>query len=77
MFDLLFLENLIKSFMLIKIGFLIIDFFYVIFSIILLNQVFAMNNIIREDGNYLILQYISFLYIILGISLFVISLAIL
>lgn len=60
-----------------KICFLIIDVFYILFLFVVLNRVLSMSRVIREVHDVLILKFIVTVNIIFAVSLFLLSLAIL
>jgi hypothetical protein len=62
---------------LIKVGFLAVDFFFILFLIIAVRQVYAMNSIISGSGNPLVIKAAAFLLLIIAISLFLTALVIL
>lgn len=66
-----------NSSFIIKILFAIILFIYVIFTFVIVNQVTTMNKVITEKHSSFILTFIAFLIMILAISLFLLTLAIL
>lgn len=71
------INNFLNIFLLLKIGFLILDFFYIVFLFILLNRIFSMERIFREKHDQVILKSIALFKILLAISLFLLALAIL
>jgi hypothetical protein len=62
---------------LIKIGFLTVDFFFILFLAIAVRQVYAMNSIIGGSGNPFVVKMAAFLLLISAISLFLTALVIL
>lgn len=62
---------------LIKIGFLAVDFFFVLFLIVAVRQVYAMNAIISGNGNPSIVKLTAIILLLIGISLFLTALVIL
>lgn len=71
------IENFLNTFLIFKIGFLILDIFYVVFLFILLNRIFSMERIFREEHDQVILRSIAVFKILLAISLFLLALAVL
>ena len=61
----------------IKIGFLTVDFFFVLFLVIAVRQVYAMNSIISGNGNPLIVKLVVIMLLLIAISLFLTALVIL
>lgn len=70
-------DQLLNPFFLLKIGFLLVIFIYIIFSLVVLNQVSAMNNIIKEVRSSAIIFFLAILNLFLAVSLFIIALVIL
>lgn len=66
-----------NSSFIIKFLFAIILFLYVIFTFVIFNQVSVMNRVITEKHSSFIIAFISFFIMILAISLFLLTLAIL
>lgn len=66
-----------NSAFIIKILFAIILFLYVIFTFVIFNQVTVMNRVITEKHSSFILGFLAFFIMILAISLFGLTLAIL
>jgi hypothetical protein len=60
-----------------KVGFLAVDFFFVLFLVVALRQVYAMNSIISGSGNPLVVKTAAILLLIIAISLFLTALVIL
>lgn len=71
-----FLNDVIASMVLVKIGFLILDFLYVIFLLIVYNQVSSMDKIIAEP-NTPVIKFISIINIFFAAFLFIIAVVIL
>ena len=74
------LSNLIQInqiFMLIKIGFLIIDLAFVVFLVVVVKQVQAMNTIVNDSNDSSIIKSVALLLFLAGISLFLAALVIL
>lgn len=69
--------NLLTLDGLIKIGILILLFLYLVFAFVVLNQVRAMNGIIKELHSSTFVFWISLLHFIFALSLFIVSLVIL
>jgi hypothetical protein len=61
----------------VKIGFLAVDFFFVLFLIVAVRQVYAMNAIISGSGNPLIVKLAVITLLLIAISLFLTALVIL
>jgi len=62
---------------LVKVGFLAIDFFFVLFLVVAVRQVFAMNAIISGSGNPYLIKLAVFALLLVAISLFLTALVIL
>lgn len=60
-----------------KIGFLIADFFVIIFLLIVVKQTFSMDHIVHDSNDSLFIKTFVFLLLFSAVSLFLISLAIL
>lgn len=60
-----------------KIGFLAVDFFFVLFLIVAVKQVYAMNAIISGNGNPFVVKIFVFALLFIAISLFLLALVIL
>jgi hypothetical protein len=60
-----------------KIGFLAVDFFFIMFLIVAVKQVYAMNAIISGNGNPLVVKVAVFILLLIAISLFLTALVIL
>jgi hypothetical protein len=60
-----------------KTGFLAIDFFFVLFLLVAIKQVYAMNAIISGNGNPLVVKIWAILLLIIAVSLFLTALVIL
>ena len=60
-----------------KVGFLAVDFFFVIFLIIALKQVYAMNSIVGGTGNPFVVKLIAIILLLISVSLFLTALVIL
>jgi hypothetical protein len=60
-----------------KVGFLAIDFFFVLFLIVALRQVYAMNEIISGSGNPFAIKLTAFILLLVAVSLFLTALVIL
>jgi hypothetical protein len=63
--------------LLIKMGFLAVDFFFILFLVITVRQVYAMNAIISGNGNPFIVKLIAIILLLISISLFLTALVIL
>jgi len=61
----------------IKIGFLALNLFFILFLLIAVRQVFAMNTIVNDTTNAVIIKGSIILLLILSISLFLTALVIL
>ena len=61
----------------IKIGFLAVDFVFVLFLVVAVRQVYAMNAIISGNGNPLVVKLAAIILLLLSISLFLTALVIL
>lgn len=71
------IENFLSPFLILKIGFLIIDLFYIFFLFVLLNRILSMSKIVKEEHDEVILRSIAVFKILLAISLFLLGLGIL
>jgi len=60
-----------------KIGFLAIDFFFVLFLIVAVKQVYAMNSIISGSGNPYVIKLTVVILLLVAVSLFLTALVIL
>jgi len=60
-----------------KVGFLAVDFFFILFLLVAVRQVYAMDAIISGSGNPLVIKVAVFLLLIIAISLFLTALVIL
>jgi hypothetical protein len=60
-----------------KVGFLAVDFFFVLFLVVAIKQVYAMNSIISGSGNPLVIKATAILLLTIAISLFLTALVIL
>jgi hypothetical protein len=60
-----------------KVGFLAMDFFFVLFLIVALKQVYAMNSIIDGNGNPFVIKLIAIILLLISVSLFLTALVIL
>ena len=61
----------------IKLIFLILDFMFVIFLVVVIKQVFSMNTIVNDTNDSLVLKLGAFLLFGIAVSLFVAALVIL
>lgn len=71
------LINFSQFFPLIKLAYLIVDFMFIIFIIIVIRQVFSMNTIVNDSNDSLILKLGVFVLFGIAVSLFVATLVIL
>jgi hypothetical protein len=60
-----------------KVGFLAMDFFFVLFLVVAVRQVYAMNAIISGSGNPYIVKLAIFILLFIAVSLFLTALVIL
>jgi hypothetical protein len=60
-----------------KVGFLAVDFFFILFLVVAVRQVYAMNSIISGSGNPFIVKLIAVILLLISISLFLTALVIL
>jgi hypothetical protein len=60
-----------------KAGFLAIDFFFILFLIVAVRQVYAMNSIISGSGNPYVIKVSIFILLFVAVSLFLTALVIL
>lgn len=67
----------INAFFILKVGFLIVDSFYILFLLIVLNRVISMNKIVKEDHDEKLISLFAVFNILIAISLFLLALAIL
>jgi len=66
-----------NPFLILKIGFLIVDLFYIFFLFVLLNRILSMSKIVKEVHDEVILRSIAVFKILLAISLFLLGIAVL
>lgn len=71
------IESILSPFLVLKIGFLIVDLFYIFFLFVLLNRILSMSRIVKEEHDEVILRSIAVFKILLAVSLFLLGLAIL
>lgn len=71
------ISNLLQGLVLIKIGFLILNGFYIAFLLIVFKQAHAMQNVINDDSASSLVDGVALINIIVGICLFVAALVIL
>ena len=71
------IDILFNPFLVLKVGFLIVDLFYIVFLFILLNRILSMSRIVKEIHDEVILRSIAVFKILLAISLFLLALAVL
>ncbi|HZJ18135.1 MAG TPA: DUF5657 family protein [Patescibacteria group bacterium] len=76
-FDVNYLMDALKPFVFFKIGIVSLIFLFVIFQIIILNQVITMNKTLIQKQSSEGLKIFSYILLLLTISLFLIALAIL
>jgi hypothetical protein len=62
---------------LIKIGFLIIDFAFIVFLVVVVKQIQTMNTIVNDSNDSSIIRSVALLLLIAAISLFLAALVIL
>jgi hypothetical protein len=62
---------------LLKVGFLALDFFFILFLVIAVRQVYAMNAIISGSGNPMIIKTVAISLLVIAASLFLTALVIL
>lgn len=67
----------INAFFILKVGFLIVDSFYIFFLFVVLNRVISMNKIVKEDHDEKLISLFAVFNILIAISLFLLALAIL
>ena len=60
-----------------KVGFLAVDFFFVLFLIVAVRQVYAMDSIISGSGNPFVIKLAAVVLLLIAISLFLTALVIL
>ena len=72
-----FINGIVKSFSLIKIGFLLLNFSYIIFLLVVLTQVISLERIIKEIHDAMILRIIILINIALSIFFFILGFVIL
>ena len=63
--------------LLIKIGFLVIDFAFIVFLVVVVKQVQTMNTIVNDSNDSSIIKSVALFLLIAGISLFLAALVIL
>lgn len=71
------LEFILNPYFVLKIGFLVVDLFYIVFLFILLNRILSMSEIVKEEHEEVIIRSIAIFKILLAISLFLLGLAVL
>lgn len=71
------LANIFQGFVLVKIGFLIINALYIGFLLVVYKQSRAMQRVITDDGASGLIDTIALVNIIVGVSVFVAALIIL
>ena len=69
--------NFLNIYTVLKIGFLILDVFYIVFLFVLFNRILSMNRVFREEHDQIILKSVAIFKILLAVSLFLLALAIL
>jgi len=69
--------QIVQVYSLIKIGFLIIDFAFIIFLSVVIKQVHAMNTIVNDSSDSSIIRSMAFFLFIAAVSLFLTALVIL
>ncbi len=69
--------NHINTLLIVKVIFLIADFFYIIFLFIVLNRVISMGHIVKDAHDQMIIHSIAIFKVLVAISLFLLALAIL
>ncbi len=72
-----FIFSLFEGFILLKIGFLTVNFFFIIFLLVVYKQQKAMGRVIYDDGASALVNSISIIAIVISISLFAAALVIL
>ena len=76
-FNIPIIDNLIKSLSLIKILFLLLNFGLIVFLLVVFIQVVAMERVIKEIHDSLMLKAFALLILLLAVSLFLIAFVIL
>lgn len=71
------INNLLQGFVLIKIGFLILDGLYIVFLLIVFKQARSMQNVINDGSASSLVDTVALINIIIAICLFVAALVIL
>ena len=61
----------------VKIGFLVVDFAFALFLVIVLRQVYTMNTVVNDSHDSSIVKTAAFLLLIIAVSLFLTALVIL
>ena len=74
MFNLINLSQLIPF---VKLIYLVLDFMFVIFLVVVIKQVFSMNTIVNDSNDSLVLKLGVFVLFGIAVSLFIAALAIL
>ena len=69
--------SLLKADYLLKIGFLFGDFVFILFLIVLIKQVFSMNQIINDTNDSAFIKSGAIFLLIIAVSLFLVALVIL
>lgn len=75
--DFSFFNQIIASFILLKIGFLLVNGLYIIFAFVIYNQIGSMGKIITEIHASAVIKILSIINITLAASLFLTALVIL
>ncbi len=63
--------------MMLKIGFLVIDLFTIVFLLVVLKQILSMNHIIHDSNDFSFIKTFTLLLVLIAVSLFVVCLVIL
>lgn len=71
------INDILESFIIIKIGFLILALFHTIFLFIVYSQISSMNRIVNQTNASSLLKLVSLLSIIFSFSLFLLAVVIL
>lgn len=71
------LLQIVQAHFLIKIGFLVIDFAFIVFLAVVIKQVNTMNTIVNDSKDSSIIRSVAFFLLIAAVSLFLTALVIL
>ena len=69
--------NLFDFYLLLKIGFLVVDFMFTIFLLVVIKQAFSMNTIVHDINDSAVIKSGAIILFIFAVSLFFLALVIL